>query len=458
MRSLGEGTNGAPLMGLAAAAVAGLVIRYGRGFSAGDALRLGAVRLAFAAASSENVVDAALWFGLDVVAICGAAGLFGWLRRKGFISSQSRVVAALGAAAVTMGVVQASPFFAAFGEFGVGFAAALVAASLAAMLIMTVTLSFDRPERRLDDASGPRNFQGEALAASALLTVCAVAAIADGRQEIALGASAVLMWFATRLGLFPTALAAFLLVSTLHAFGAGEQWSALAEAGPREAELMRGLALALLTLPALIAAAATHDQRRLSRDLAFRAFHDGLTTLANRTHFLETLGSAIEGARGKGRRFALFLVDLDHFKSVNDSFGHASGDALLVEVSRRLRDTVRATDMVARLGGDEFAVIAPVPTADDATRLAGRLVAGVNQAFVHDGLELSPTITVGVALAPDSTVDPERLMALADHALYEAKAAGRNCWRLCSAEAADAFAVDWNVVDCEPKAQIVYLD
>lgn len=459
--SLGQASFGAPALPLAAAAVAGLAIRYGRNIGVADALRLGAVGLAMAASFGVGLAEAGPSVALDLAAIWCASVLFARLRVAGFIASQTRLAAAAGAAAAAIGAIQSAPWLyaAAFGDAAAaGAASVFVTATLGAMLIVGVALSFDRADRRLgaipdDEEPAPC----ESPAAWGALALFAIAAIVDGRQELALGASAVLLWFALRLGLFATALAAFLLVSTLLAFHAGESWRALSGIEGAEAELLRALALALLSLPSLVVAAVIHDHRAARRDLAFRAFHDGLTMLVNRARFLDMLTAATGAARAKGRRFALYLVDLDHFKSVNDSFGHPSGDALLVEVSRRLRDTVRTTDVVARLGGDEFAIIAPVPSADDAARLASRLVAGVDRPFVLNGLELRPSITVGAALAPDSSADPERLMALADHALYEAKAAGRNCWRISSADAADAFAVDWSD-EREPKPQIVYLD
>jgi diguanylate cyclase (GGDEF)-like protein len=461
-RALGEAGLGGDVPGLAAAAVAGVAIRYGCAFGPIDAIRLGLVRFAFAAVAGEPVADAALGLGLDIASIVAACVMFARMRAVGFISSQFRVASAACAVALAICVVQAAPdavLLSAGVKNVLLFGATFLAAGVVMALVLILALSYDRPYR----APASNRFeaarrQAEAIAVFAALAAFSLAAVATGRQELALGASVALLWSAMRFGLFPTSLGALLVMSTLVAFGAGEDWSALAGAGPAEAELLRMLALGLLVLPNVMVAAVIHDHQVARRDLAFRAFHDGLTTLANRARFLEVLTGATEAARAKGKRFALFLVDLDHFKAVNDSFGHASGDAMLVEVSRRLRDTVRATDMVARLGGDEFAVVAPVPSADDAARLAARLVKGVDQAFTHNGLELRPTITVGVALAPDSTADAERLMALADQALYEAKAAGRNCWRVCSEDAADAFAADWDLDAAELKPQIVYLD
>lgn len=464
--SLGQGAAGQPLMNLAAPAVAGLLIRSGRRFGRLDLAMLAAIRLAFAALVGESAVSAAAAFALDAAAISAGVLIFARLRRAGFVSSQVRIAAALVAVSVAASAILSMKGFAS-AAFVTGEAAAaaaeFVSTALGALLVMMLALTFDRAERRL---AGPADIGGEGrpgasefVVAWVALAAVLAAVVFDGRQEIALGASVVLAWFATRLGLFATSLAAFLLVATLDAFLVGDAWAALAGAKSlAQAELLRGLALALLSAPSLFVAAVIHDHRAARRDYAFRALHDGLTTLANRARFLDVLTGATTTARAKGRRFALFLIDLDHFKAVNDRFGHAAGDGLLIEVSRLLQDSVRATDLVARLGGDEFAVIAPVPTPDDATRLAGRLVAAINRNCLIDGLELRPSVTIGVVVAPDSSVEPARLMALADHALYEAKAAGRNCWRICSAEAADAFAVDWLLDDQEMTPQIVYLD
>ena len=173
------------------------------------------------------------------------------------------------------------------------------------------------------------------------------------------------------------------------------------------------------------------DRLRDEEQLAFLARHDLLTGVANRTSFLEKLDEAAARLRRRRECFTVFLLDLDRFKNVNDSFGHPAGDALLKEISRRLRALLRETDAVARLGGDEFAIIQP-GEADQraaAVAVAERIVNGMTDPFDIGGKTVSIGISVGIALAPDDGEDPDTLMKKADLALYRAKEEGRNCYR-----------------------------
>ena len=123
-------------------------------------------------------------------------------------------------------------------------------------------------------------------------------------------------------------------------------------------------------------------------------------------------------------------IDLDHFKAVNDLFGHPAGDALLVQVADRLRACARETDVIVRLGGDEFAVLqcgTPQPTSS--TALAKRIVKVLSEVYELDGRRAQIGASVGVALAPHGGLDPDTLLKSADIALYEAKAGGRNAFR-----------------------------
>ena len=166
-------------------------------------------------------------------------------------------------------------------------------------------------------------------------------------------------------------------------------------------------------------------------DAERRARVDPLTGVANRRHFEELLRRALAGA-GPARRPALLLLDLDHFKRVNDDHGHLVGDAVLVEVCRRVRGAIRESDTLARWGGEEFAVVVPDVVSDDALR---RIAESVREAvaaapFVLHGRILQVRASVGGARAGEPPLGPEALLAAADVALYAAKRAGRDTVRL----------------------------
>ena len=149
---------------------------------------------------------------------------------------------------------------------------------------------------------------------------------------------------------------------------------------------------------------------------------DELTSLPNRLAFSEELESAFSRHARFGERFAVLYLDLNDFKMVNDRRGHAAGDKLLVEVGRRLRESVREIDRVARLGGDEFAVV--VANTQDAaipTALAARIVSSLDRPFKIDGADVFTGACVGIAIAPADGENPELLLKSADEALYDAK-------------------------------------
>jgi diguanylate cyclase (GGDEF)-like protein len=144
--------------------------------------------------------------------------------------------------------------------------------------------------------------------------------------------------------------------------------------------------------------------------------------LPNRLAFFESLESAFLRLSSSNEQFAVLYLDLNDFKIVNDRFGHAVGDKLLVEVGGRLRDSVREADLVARLGGDEFAIV--VANAQDVaivTALAARIVSSLDRPFVIDGRQIYTGAWVGIALAPEDGDSPEFLLKNADEALYDAK-------------------------------------
>ncbi|HEX5911094.1 MAG TPA: EAL domain-containing protein, partial [Thermoleophilaceae bacterium] len=167
------------------------------------------------------------------------------------------------------------------------------------------------------------------------------------------------------------------------------------------------------------------ERTNLEDQLRHQAFHDPLTALPNRSLFEDRVRHAVARTRRHGRGMAVLFVDLDDFKTVNDSLGHAAGDELLRQVAERLDGWVRSSDTVARLGGDEFAVLVEEPDdPDEAREIADRIHAGLEQPFAIDGHELFTRASVGIAPA-ESGATSEELMRNADTAMYVAKAAGK---------------------------------
>lgn len=167
---------------------------------------------------------------------------------------------------------------------------------------------------------------------------------------------------------------------------------------------------------------------RAEERVRYLATHDSLTGLANRQRLLDTLQVACE--RRDGQECCLLLLDLDRFKAVNDSFGHAAGDALLVAVAARLRGLVGDKGLVARLGGDEFAVVAPSDGEQAGTTLAPRIVRRLSQPYLLPGARVAIGASVGVTLVGRDGGDTAILMRNADLALYAAKSHGRGQWKL----------------------------
>ena len=165
---------------------------------------------------------------------------------------------------------------------------------------------------------------------------------------------------------------------------------------------------------------------------------DGLTGLWNYRHFQLTVGKEIERAARFGRPLALLMLDLDHFKLVNDVHGHQRGDAVLVELAARVRRAMRGVDMLARYGGEEFVAILPETGEQGAVQAAARIGAAVRHRPFGDAGEepLEVTISVGVALFPAHGTTSAALLGRADEALYAAKRAGRDTWRLAPPEPA----------------------
>ncbi|MGI9509849.1 MAG: putative bifunctional diguanylate cyclase/phosphodiesterase, partial [Geminicoccaceae bacterium] len=155
--------------------------------------------------------------------------------------------------------------------------------------------------------------------------------------------------------------------------------------------------------------------------------------LPNRSEFDTKLEDCLEMAARTGERLAVLFLDLDRFKMVNDTLGHSVGDALLVELGKRLRASLRESDIVARMGGDEFIlVVRNLSCRDDATMKANRILDAIHPPFELEGHELHVTASIGISMFPDDGKTSEHLLKMSDLALYQAKDEGRNRAQLCA--------------------------
>jgi diguanylate cyclase (GGDEF)-like protein len=178
------------------------------------------------------------------------------------------------------------------------------------------------------------------------------------------------------------------------------------------------------------------ERKRTEAQIAHMAHHDALTGLANRLRFAEHTTEALARLARHGEAFSIFLLDLDNFKSVNDSLGHPIGDALLQEVARRLQASVRQNDLVARLGGDEFAIleVSQGEQRESAIALASRIRDIISAPYELEGHQVVIGTSLGIALAPAHGRQVDQLLKCADLALYRAKSEGRS--QYCFFEAA----------------------
>ena len=172
------------------------------------------------------------------------------------------------------------------------------------------------------------------------------------------------------------------------------------------------------------------DRKRAEAQLTQMAHHDQLTELYNRTCFLERLGHCVALAKRSKKFLAVLFLDLDRFKIINDTLGHALGDLLLIEVGKRLRQCVRETDTVARMGGDEFTLcLASLEHPQDAEKIAAKILKSLAQPLWLEERELYITTSIGISYFPMDGGDPINLIKRADIAMYSAKAQGRNNWQ-----------------------------
>lgn len=169
------------------------------------------------------------------------------------------------------------------------------------------------------------------------------------------------------------------------------------------------------------------SRKKMQEAIAHLAYHDNLTGLPNRLLFNDRLAMAVAQSSRKRLKFALLMLDLDRFKDINDTYGHAVGDRMLRSAGMRLSSSLRKADTVARMGGDEFLVLLQdITAAESSFNIARKILNAFERPFVIDGREFHISTSIGIAVYPDDGLDAETLLKHADAALYRAKKEGRN--------------------------------
>ncbi len=169
------------------------------------------------------------------------------------------------------------------------------------------------------------------------------------------------------------------------------------------------------------------------RHITYMALHDALTGLPNRVLLEDRIRQAVQQAARNGHRVGVCFIDLDHFKNINDAYGHKAGDALLLMLAQLLKGCLREGDTLARWGGDEFVVLLPdLPSMDAVRQVAQKMIAAMRQTITLEGLTLTATFSMGIAVYPDdeNQGDIDSLLAQADRAMFYAKSQGRNNYQL----------------------------
>lgn len=173
------------------------------------------------------------------------------------------------------------------------------------------------------------------------------------------------------------------------------------------------------------------ERSRIEEKVRYQALHDLLTGLPNRMLFNNRLALALVNAQAQQGMLCVMFMDLDRFKTINDTLGHDFGDRLLQGVAKRLMHCLRESDTVARWGGDEFTLLLPqIVDANEAVKIAQRILAALKPTFIIEGHQLHITNSIGIALYPDHGKDAETLLKNADAALYHVKEQGRNNYQL----------------------------
>lgn len=177
------------------------------------------------------------------------------------------------------------------------------------------------------------------------------------------------------------------------------------------------------------------ERRNTESQIEFLAYHDPLTRLPNRLLLEDRFKQILASAMRENTKLAVLFLDIDKFKQVNDTLGHAAGDQLLQMVAQRLQQSVREVDTVSRIGGDEFVVLlTDLPTIDTVTHIAGKILAQLSKPFAIEKTEITSSLSIGIALYPDDGQDLDTLLRMADASMYHAKNCGRNTYRFFAAQ------------------------
>jgi diguanylate cyclase (GGDEF)-like protein/PAS domain S-box-containing protein len=172
------------------------------------------------------------------------------------------------------------------------------------------------------------------------------------------------------------------------------------------------------------------ERKRVEQELSYMATHDPLTGLPNRMLFMDRLKMALAHAKRNKQKLAVMMLDLDHFKNINDTLGHMVGDRLLKEIGLRLTGLLRQSDTISRLGGDEFIILLPeMVRMEDPAEVAEKIINAIQQPFICDSHKLITSTSIGIAIYPDDCQDMDSLMKNADMAMYSVKAHGRNSYQ-----------------------------
>jgi diguanylate cyclase (GGDEF)-like protein len=290
-------------------------------------------------------------------------------------------------------------------------------------VILTIPLR-RQPRRPVDTAP----ITGVRAAPVALLVLsCAVGAIVGGPGAIAFAVPA-LLWCAVVYRPFQVALLTLLFcVWTLIAISEGYLFVA---SGVRQQALLISIRMGvtLVALAPITVASVMAAQNDLLRRLEHLARHDSLTGLLNRMAFADQARAALDLLASSDRPVVVMMLDMDHFKQINDVYGHAVGDRVLETLALVMRAHIRLGDLAGRVGGEEFAVLLPDCGSRQAQRIAERICGALadTPVLLDDGKQILATVTIGVALASKAKAPLEKLLRAADEALYHAKEAGRN--------------------------------
>ena len=318
-------------------------------------------------------------------------------------------------------------------DFATGFEFWFVTELVNSLIILPAILTFPGRAQAAAELS-PRHWASSWGRAAPLLTLVVSAAgavLIGGPGAIAFTVPA-LIWCALSYGMFFSALTTLLLCAGLLVSSALGMMPLPMSSDVFSSTSSIRLGVALIALAPLSVSAINRAREELVARLSHAVTHDALTGVLSRSAFMDNAYATLSRLAGRGSQVALLMLDIDHFKSVNDTYGHAAGDRALVEFARRVEGRLRFGDLFGRLGGEEFAVVAPEAGLPEAMALAERIraVVGETEIEIEPGKTIRISVSIGVAVIDSvSSACLDKLMARSDDALYGAKSGGRNTVR-----------------------------